>query len=295
VKLRYGLATLSLLSSVNAAELKQETVKAWQEYVQSATSKMQKRLRPENHFLKVDEKQEWVTRVRSGEILVSPDDSKNMKKIPSGVIHDWFGAAFIPDAKLNDVVPVARDYDRYKEFYHPTVVDSKTLARGDGEDRFSIVVMNKSVLMKTAVDIDYKCSYARMDDRRWYSVSEATRIQEIENYGAPQQRELQQGVGHGLIWRLFSVTRYAERDGGVYVELEAIALSRDIPFSLGWIIDPIVRRTSRDSLIASLRQTQGAVRSGTAVADCNAPNGPCSPPVTGYARRSYSQFSDKKR
>jgi hypothetical protein len=35
--------------------------------------------------------------------------------------------------------------------------------------------------------------------------------------------------GIGLIWRLSSITGLEERDGGVYAELEAIALSRDIP------------------------------------------------------------------
>jgi hypothetical protein len=215
--------------------------------------------------------------VRSGEILVSPDSSQNLKKVPSGVIHDWFGASFLPHAKLNDVVSVARDYDRYKEFYSSTVVDSRVLARGEGEDRFSIVVMNKSLLLKTALDIDYKCSYRRVNDRRWYSVSEATRIQGIENYRAPGQRVLREGEGDGFIWRLFSITRYEERDGGVYVELEAIGLSRAIPFSLRWVVEPIVRRTARDSLIKSLRQTQEIVRSAGALADCDISDGSCSP------------------
>jgi hypothetical protein len=55
----------------------------------------------------------------------------------------------------------------------------------------------------------------------------------------------------------------AMSDGGVYIELEAIALSRDIPFSLRWLIDPIFRRISRSSLVISLQQTEDAVLSGT--------------------------------
>jgi hypothetical protein len=79
------------------------------------------------------------------------------------------------------------------------------------------------------------------------------------------------GEGRGIIWRLFSVTRYAERDGGVYVEFEAIGLSRDIPASLRWIVEPIVRRTSRASLSTSLRQTETAVRSHAVNASANTP------------------------
>ena len=45
----------------------------------------------------------------------------------------------------------------------------------------------------------------------------------------------------------------------VYVELEAIGLSRDIPGSLRWLVEPIVRRVSQASLSTSLRQTEKAV------------------------------------
>ena len=88
-------------------------------------------------------------------------------------------------------------------------------------------------------------------------------MREIENYGASNQRELTDGQGKCLLWRFFSIARFEEREGGVYVELEAIALSREIPVSLRWVIEPIVNRLSRSSLMASLRQTEDAVRSRT--------------------------------
>jgi hypothetical protein len=80
------------------------------------------------------------------------------------------------------------------------------------------------------------------------------------------QRALREGEGNGFIWRLFSITRFEEREGGVYLELEAMALSRYIPVSLRGIVDPIVRRISISSLATSLRETERAVRSGMAVA-----------------------------
>jgi hypothetical protein len=276
VSIRSGLVLLSLACTAQGAELKPETVKGWQEYVQSATARMRERLRPESHFLKIDEDQDWVRRVRSGEILVLPGGSQSLKKVPSGLIHDWLGGAFIAHATLTDVLSVVRDYDRYKEFYRPSVIDSRTLARSGREDLFSMVLMNKSLFLKIALDSDYHCSYVRASNRRSYSISETTRIQEIENYGEPGQLALREDEGHGLIWRLFSITRFEERDGGVYMELEAIALSRDIPISLRWIVEPIVRRISRNSLTTSLRQTEGAVRSGVILAACNAPDKPCS-------------------
>ena len=224
---------------------------------------MQEHLRPDTHFLQIDEKEDSVRRVQSGEILTSPAGSHSVTKVPSGLIHDWVGDAFIAHTTLKDVLSVVSDYDRYKEFYRPTVVASRTLARGWGEDRFSMVLINKSPFLKTALDSKYKCSRIRVSDRRWYTVAETTDIQEIENYGAPSQHALPEGEGNGFIWRLFSITRFEERDAGVYVELEAIALSRDIPISVRWIVEPIVRRISKSSLETSLRQTEGAVHSGT--------------------------------
>ena len=46
---------------------------------------------------------------------------------------------------------------------------------------------------------------------------------------------------------------------GVYVELEAMALSRDIPVVLRWLVDPFVRKASVSTMFSSLKQTREAV------------------------------------
>ena len=129
------------------------------------------------------------------------------------------------------------------------------------EDRYSALLMNKSVFSKTALDGEYRSNIFRLDLQRAYSITESTRLREIDNYGSHDQRTLPEDEGSGFIWRLFSITRYQERDGGVYMEVEAMALSRDVPFSLRWIVEPIVRRISRGSLFTSIKQTGDAVRS----------------------------------
>ncbi len=244
-------------------------MKAWQEYVQSVTKKLQAPFNPASHFLKIDQDQDSLRNVRRGEVLVTPGTSQGVQKVPSGLIHDLVGTAFIANVTLGDVVSVLRDYDRYENFYRPTVVHSRTLETGEKDDRFSMVLMNQALFLKAALDSDYRCAYVRVSDRRWYSISESTRIQEIENYGVSGQRALPEGEGSGFLWRVFTITRLEERDGGVYIELEAIALSRDIPTSLRWIVEPIVRRISRNSLTVSLTQTETAVRSGAALTAWN--------------------------
>jgi hypothetical protein len=259
------LAAISLIpilaGAVSAGTLKSETVEAWDQYIHTSSARMHQRLTPGAPFLWVDESPDRLARVRNGEILVSPTDRPMPRKVPSGLIHDWMGAAFLPNATLQQVLSVTRDYPRYAEFYRPVLVASKTLAMGTSEDRYSVLLMNKSVVSKTALDGEYRSNIFRLDLRRAYSITQSTRLREIDNYGSHDQRTLPEDEGSGFIWRLFSITRYQERDGGVYIELEAMALSRDVPFSLGWIIDPIVRRVSRASLFTSIKQTGDAVRS----------------------------------
>ena len=169
---------------------------------------------------------------------------------------------------------VVRNYDCYKEFYHPTVVDSRALVTGASEDQFSMLLVNESLVSKMALDGDFRSSYFRLNDQHWYSVSESMRIQEVAGYGTGSQQKLPEDEGRGLIWRVYGITRYEERDGGVYIELETIVLSRDIPILFRWIVDPIVRRVSRESLMTSFRQTEDAVRSAVEHGDRSRRIGP---------------------
>jgi hypothetical protein len=254
------LFTILSLGTANAASLGPATLSAWDDYVESANKRMEQRLGSDKTFLWVDEAPDRAARVRAGEVIVSPVGPQNPRKVPLGLIHHWVGAVFIPNVSIKDALAVVTDYAHYKDFYQPTVIDSKAIATGDAKDRFSVLLMNKSFFLKTALDTDYESCYVRVDHRRGYSVSRTTRIQEIEEYGAPSERVLQEGEGRGIIWRLFGFTRYVERDGGVYIEIEAIGLSRDIPPSLRWLVEPVVRRVSRGSILTSLQQTENAVR-----------------------------------
>ena len=123
-----GLLCASFLLAPAAslgAELKEETLNAWDAYIQKANLEMGDRLH--GPFLWVEEAPDRMQRVRAGDILVWSVGQHNPKPVPSGLIHDWIGAAFIPGARLEDVLSTARDYSHYKEFYKPTVVDSRSL------------------------------------------------------------------------------------------------------------------------------------------------------------------------
>jgi hypothetical protein len=253
------LGGVLLASAASGADLKQETLNAWDEYVRDAKSCMEERLHPDHQFLWVDQSPGRVRELRAGHIVVVPGGEQNPRRVPSGLIHHWIGAAFIPDARTDDVLAILRDYSRYKEVFHPTVIDSKATRQDGTDDQFSMVLMNKAVVMKMALDGDFQSHYVPAGPGRSYSVSQTTRVQEIENYAQPSERRLPADHGSGYIWRLFSITRLEERDGGIYIEVEAMGLSRDVPAALHWAVDPIIRRVSKGSLTTSLRQAQEAV------------------------------------
>ena len=296
----HGLAAIflaALFSPIQtiAADLKPETIQAWNEYVRAAEERALKHVSQGAPFLAIDAHPAEAARLRRGEIIASPAAPNVPVKVPAGLIHDWTGAIFIPNAALRDVLQVVRDYGQYKAVYHPNVVSAKSLETSEWEDRFSMVIMNKSFFAKSALDSEYHSTFTQMDDQRWYSVSETTRVQEVTEYGGPSSCMLPQDHGTGIIWRLLSIARYQERDGGVYVELEAIALSRDIPGSLRWLVEPIVRRVSRSSLVVSLQETADAVRSSTNTISrspenprCSATNCTVAATLNGTAARSSS-------
>jgi hypothetical protein len=253
------LILLRLHPSTGAATLRPETKAAWDAYLQAANAAMQDRLQPGAHFLWVDDEPGRAEAIRTKGLYIAPVGRHIPKKVPSGLIHDWLGVGFVPNVKIEDILRIVRDYDRYKEIYQPGVIDSVSHGSDGVKDLFSMRLANRSVVSKTALDTDDEASYIRVDDRRWYGFSNTTHIWEVDKFGTPGQRTLPEDQGTGLIWRLSSITRLEERDGGVYAELEAIALSRDIPAAFRLFVTPIVRRVSRDSLATSLHQTKVAI------------------------------------
>jgi hypothetical protein len=45
----------------------------------------------------------------------------------------------------------------------------------------------------------------------------------------------------------------------VFIEVEAIGLSRDVPMLVRWLVDPIVEHLPKNSLQATLDETRNAV------------------------------------
>jgi hypothetical protein len=226
------LVSLGVALVAHPATLKPEALKTWEDYVENASGGIRERANAPSDFLRIDATPAMAAKVHSGQIVVSPAVSHIPRKVPSGLIHHWIGTAFLPSTTIKDVAAIIRDYPRYAEVYAPHVL------------------------------------FVRVGDRRMYSVTQAKRIREIADYGTAKQHTLPEGQGTGLIWRLYSISRFEEREDGLYIETEAMALSRDIPSALRLVVEPIVRRVSREALETALRQTANAAHAAAVPAPC---------------------------
>jgi hypothetical protein len=262
-----ALLILAAAAKSKGAELRPETLKAWDSYVQAQNARVSE-YSSATPFLWSDQASDRVTRMHNGEVVVAPFGA-NPHRVPEGLIHHWIGAVFLPGARLDDVLSVVRNYEKYKDVYAPNVIESRLSHQTETEDAFSLRMLNKAVVAKFALDTEFQNSFKRLDENRWYGISYTTRVREIENYGLPGEHQAPADTGRGLIWRLYSISRFEQRDGGVYVELEAVALSRDVPGPVRWLVDPIVRRTSRSSIQISLEKTEQAVLETSRVAKLN--------------------------
>lgn len=250
---------------LTAIDLQPNTVEAWESYLHGVDARVRQRADGQKEpFLWTDESADRNSRVRRGEVVVAPMVGDGTRNLPSGLIHDWIGAAFLSGATIESLLSVLHDYDRYKDYYKPVVADSKVLQGTSSDQEFSMVWQHRVLFITAAIQSRYHSHDVTVDAQRGYNVAGTTQVQEIEDYGRAGAHPLAPDTGNGFIWRLHSIVRYEERDGGVYLEVEAIALTRDIPASLRWIVKPVLNHLSINSMTTTLRQTRDAVNASPA-------------------------------
>lgn len=268
---RFLLPSLVLVisSTVAAADLKQKTNDAFNQYVVVTEQRMRNELSSGSSFLypdhpapnKSEEMRDAYQRLKRGEILVVRQETTlNGKEVevPDGMVHHWVGIVFIPGVNLEQVEAVAKDYDHRADLYKPEIIASHTIFHQGNEYRIFLRLYEKR-FTTVAFNTEYNIHWGRVADNKVYSDSLSTRIAEVKDPDHPDGPEELVGQGHGYLWRLNTYWRFEEKDGGVYVQCEALSLTRDIPFGLGWLIKPLVTKIPKQSLDRALGRTREAV------------------------------------
>jgi len=270
---RSRIATLVLLcaaawsTTARAAELKQKTTTAFDRYVAATEARFANELRPDGPFLYIDAmnadaRRQAFDQLKNGEILVQKLETKApgvSSDVPDGMVHHWVGLIFIPGATLAKTLPIVQDYDRRAELYKPDVTASRTLAHNGNDFKMFLRLHQKKF---TTVDFNttYDVHWGAVDSTKVYSNSISTRIAEVKDPDKPDGDELPVGTGHGYLWRLNTYWRFEEKDGGVYLQCEALSLTRDMPTGLGWLLKPLVTSIPKASLNRALGQTRNVIQ-----------------------------------
>ncbi|MBE3123171.1 MAG: hypothetical protein IMZ65_00015 [Planctomycetes bacterium] len=247
--------------TAETADLRPATVEAFQRYVQTVEARIDERVAGGKNFLWMDDAPARRVRVGQGEVVTERAAGKNPVNVPDGLIHDFIGAVFIRGVTLGQTLAFVQDYGRHGTFYGPEVLDSRIISR-EGEHFVVFMRLKKKKVITVVLDTEHDAWYFPLDRSRWHSRSRTTTIAEIEEPGTPRERALPAGTGYGFMWNLNSYWRFAERDGGVYVECQAVSLSRRIPWGLGWLIGPIVNDLPRESLAHTLAATRTGLLAG---------------------------------
>jgi hypothetical protein len=58
---------------------------------------------------------------------------------------------------------------------------------------------------------------------------------------------------------LYSYWRFYQADGGIYIQCNAVSLTRDVPTGLGWLIRPFIQKIPSESLSFTLDATRAAI------------------------------------
>lgn len=266
-----------------AIDLQPAASAAFDRYAQLTQAQFQAQISPNGQFLWVDRlpasrRDSAYSDLRAGKVVIEKletlDNGKSIP-VPGGLIHHWIGTVFIPGATLAQTLSLEQDYAQHQLYFQPAVARSRLVHR-DGADFLVELRFKEKKIITVVLDTQHAIHYQTIDATHAASWSHATRIQQVENAGSPEERLDPPGQDDGFLWRMDTYWKFVQKDGGTYVESQSVSLTRDVPLGLGWAVGPFIESIPRESLTFTLSSTRTAVlsrmSSGAAPAGSHANN-----------------------
>jgi len=250
---------LSLGAGAEAADLRPETIEAWNRYVRATEARIARDEAAPFRLLASRDAARILARLREGEVIVEKLETRDANgseiDVPDGLVHHWRGTLFLHGVTLEQLLAATRSPELTAR-HQPDVLALKVLERDGDTLRLYIKVERKSVITVT-YNTEYLVRARRRSARTATSRSLATKIAEIADAGTPLEREKPIGQDRGFLWRLNAYWRYEQVDGGVIAELESMTLSRTVPLGLATLVRPIIDREARKSINSTLLAFRG--------------------------------------
>ncbi|HEY0703584.1 MAG TPA: hypothetical protein VGD60_12530 [Candidatus Acidoferrales bacterium] len=257
---------LAGVAPVRAADLQPTAAQNYEHYIALTQAQVTAEIAQGTPYLWVERLPEprriaAEAQLRSGDVVIEKletlDNGKAIE-VPGAMIHHWIGTAFVPGATLAQTLAFMQDYDHKVEYFKPDIVRSKVL-KHEGDDYLVLLRFYQKKIITTVIDTDQEVHYHVVDKTHAWSRSRATRVQEVDNPGRSDEKLEPAGHDRGFVWKLNTFWRFEEKDGGTYLECQAISLSRDIPTGLGWMVGSFVSSVPRESLTFTLVTARSAL------------------------------------
>jgi hypothetical protein len=157
--------------------------------------------------------------------------------IAGGTIHHWRGSTVVRHVTVDQVVnalinpgtPPPQD----------DVLESRVLSRNGNALRIYLKLVRRTII-SVVYDTEHDVVFERHSRALATSRSVSTKIAE------------EGGADRGFLWRLNSYWRYSQRGSDVRIDLESISLSRDVPWFVRSMAEPLISRIARESVTRTL-------------------------------------------
>jgi hypothetical protein len=266
-RIRFAVLIFSILALATACRAVEPTAAAvagFNSYISTLESRIARQHQSQNGFIaSVLSDQNNRAKLQRGEPIIERISSGTSPELPGATIYHWRGTAFVPGAKVADFERLMEDFANYPKSFAPQIVQAKVMSRKDEGGRVSIQTamrVKQHHVITVVMDMAYDAEFARLDAQHGYSISRSTRITEISGAGTKDEHAMSGSEQHGFLWRLDSYWSYEERDGGLYMQIESVSLTRSIPAGLGWALGPFVQSVPRESLEFTLQSASKALK-----------------------------------
>jgi hypothetical protein len=241
------------------AEPTAEAVSAFNTYIKALEAKLAKQHQSVDSFFSPTPTPQVDKRLQQGELIIEPLTPLEGQSLPGALLHDWRGTAFAPGAKAADFERLLKNIGAYPQYYSPQVLQARLLSQ-QGDHLQALLRVRQKHVLTVVLDTTYDITFGRLDAQHGYSSSRSIKISEIESAGTNSEHALSPKDDHGFLWRLNSYWTYEEKDGGLYLQIESVSLTRSVPAGLNWIISPFIQKIPRESLEFTLRATCDALK-----------------------------------
>ena len=228
----YFLLLLTGVSILRAADLKPETIAAFDRYVKLTEEGFAKNQGFEN-FLWLDHHPNEKSLVWLQQSIVRPLQTLDHGapiEVPDGVMQHWLGVVYLEnmDTDAGHLRGLLMNFPGYQDFFKQQIIQSK-LIRQEGDNYDFSLRFYKKQFSTVVLNVDESGKFTMIDPFKWTVACRSTHVGEAEHPRNKKKLDEERPAEDvaGYLWRLNFYWRVQQADNGCFVELEVITLARE--------------------------------------------------------------------